>query len=137
MSTFISCLVINCSSNLGLRNGHIQNLYLLVGLVCLVCLHLLYCLPIANCQLPKQNPQLLGRGKGSIKNQEIAQINEEKRGFLREIHYLYNIHTLYYSAKDCVLVIKPRSSNSGDEKLRAISIGTRICHGESEGPVMS
>lgn len=57
MSTFISCLVINCSSNLGLRNSHIQNLYLLVGLVCLVCLHLLYCLPIANCRKRTLNYQ--------------------------------------------------------------------------------
>lgn len=38
------------------------------------------------------------------------------------------IHPLYELSKDYVFAVEPVSFINSDEKLRAITIGTRVCH---------
>lgn len=113
--------------------GRSHSVSLHLGRACLSCLSSPSLLP-ANCQRWKEVPQYQAYEERVLSN---ICMNSWRKGFKRELMYLYNIHSLYNSAEDCVLVIEPWCSDSGYEKLRAISVGTRICHGESEGPVVS
>lgn len=47
---------------------------------------------------------------------------------VRANKYLDNIHAFHYSAKNCVLIVQPWCCNSGDKKLRPISVWASISH---------
>mmetsp|Transcript_70974 Transcript_70974/g.179630 ORF Transcript_70974/g.179630 Transcript_70974/m.179630 type:complete len:286 (+) Transcript_70974:747-1604(+) len=52
------------------------------------------------------------------------------------LDFLNNLHTSDHTAEHDVLAIKPRSRLGGDEKLRAVGVGTRICHRQHPGTRM-
>ena len=44
------------------------------------------------------------------------------------LNFRYNVHALHDTSKDNMLTIEPRSLCSANKELRAICIGTSICH---------
>ena len=49
---------------------------------------------------------------------------------------LDDVHALLDAPKDGVLVVKPWRGHTGDEELRAIGVGARVCHAEGARAVV-
>ena len=84
----------------------------------------------------KERPHFRARSQNPAVNNPNGLLHCPRRGTAR-FHFSNYVHSVTYAAEDDVLSVQKRLWSSTYEKLRAVRVLSRVCHGDSAGAAMT